>query len=119
MLKLTTMSVMVALSIALVGCYKSGSESSPPPAVPLPPVGIAKDGSTYYQNDCAVCHKAGLDDTTTAFGASDLSQRQDMIAADMSNYDATSTYKLMLAFTNVPTQRVADLKAYLKSVPRI
>jgi len=119
MKKLTTVVSMVTLSLALASCFESGSETTPPPAVAPPPVGLAKDGLTYYQSNCASCHQAGLDDTTAAFAATDLAQRQDMIAADMSNYDTTSSFDLMLAFNNVPAQRVADLKAYLKSVPKI
>ncbi|MBI3563061.1 MAG: hypothetical protein HY080_15230 [Gammaproteobacteria bacterium] len=119
MKKLTTVVSMVTLSIALASCFESGSETPPPPAVQPPPVGVAKDGLTYYQSNCAVCHKAGSDDTTTAFGASDLAQRHDMIAMNMSNYDTTSGFTMMLAFNNVPEQRVADLKAYLKSIPKI
>lgn len=119
MKKLTTVVSMVTLSLALASCFESGSETTPPPPVAPPPVGIAKDGLTYYQSNCAVCHKAGADDTTAAFGALDLAQRHDMLATDMSNYDTTSTFNLMLAYNNIPAQRVADLKAYLKSVPKI
>ena len=109
---------MVTLSLALAGCYDSNSEAPPPPAIVLeqPPTGLVADGSTYYQTNCATCHKAGQDDPTSAFGASDLAQRQDMVATDMSNFDATSTFNMMLVFNNVPDQRVADLKAYLESV---
>ncbi len=119
MQKRITVTLMVTLSLALVSCFESGSETTPPPAVQPPPVGIAKDGLTYYQGNCASCHMAGPDDTTSAFGAADLAQRQDMIAENMSNYDATSSFNLMLAFNSIPAQRVADLKAYLRSVPQI
>ena len=116
--KLTTMTLMVTLGLVVVGC-NSGSEQAAPPAVEPPPTGFVANGSTYYQTNCGTCHKAGADDPTSAFGAADLAQRQDMIATDMSNYDTTSTYNLMLAFNNIPAQRVADLKAYLASVPQI
>ncbi len=116
---LTKITLMVTLSLALTSCFESGSEETPPPPVAPPAQGLVADGSTYYQSNCASCHKVGLDDPTSAFGAADLAQRQDMIATDMSNYDTTSTFNLMLAFDNVPDQRVADLKAYLASVPKI
>ena len=119
MQKLTTTTLVVTLSLALASCFESGSEEPPPPAVQLPPEGFITDGSTYYQTNCATCHKIGAVDTTSAFGASDLAQKQDMIRADMSTYDSTSTFNLMGSFTNVPEQRVADLKAYLASVPKI
>ena len=116
--KLTTMTLMVTLGLAFAGC-NSGSEEAAPAAVEPPPTGFIADGSTYYQSNCATCHKVGAEDPTSAFGAADLAQRQDMIATDMSNYDTTSTYNLMLAFNNIPEQRVADLKAYFASVPQI
>ncbi len=124
MYKLTTMTLMLTLSLALAGCYDSNSEDpAPAPLVPvqLPAsiVGLNTNGSIYYQNNCAACHKAGQDDPTSAFGASDLAQRHDMIASDMSNFDATSTFNMMGAYGSVPAQRVADLKAYLQSVPAI
>ena len=119
MQKLTTTTLVVTLSLALASCFESGSEEPPPPAVQLPPEGIVADGTTYYQTNCASCHKIGTVDTTSAFGASDLAQKQDMIIADMSAYDTTSGFTLMGAFSNVPEQRVADLKAFLASVPKI
>lgn len=117
--KLKTLMVMVTLSFAFAGCFESGSEQTPPPPVSPPPVGKISDGSTYYQSNCSTCHKAGADDTTSAFGAIDLAQRQDMITTNMSSFDKTSGFNLMGAFSNVPEQRVADLKAYLASVPII
>ena len=114
--KLTTITLIVTLSSALAGCFESGSETPPPAPVPT---GFVADGSTYYQSNCATCHKVGADDPTSAFGAADLAQRQDMIATDMSSFDNTSTFNLMLSFNDVPAQRVADLKAYLASVPSV
>lgn len=122
--KLSIKTVVITLSLALAGCYESSSEESPPPAAGSPPPpsslpGLTTDGSTYYQTNCASCHMAGADDITSAFGASDLAQKQDMIVSDMSNYDSTSTFNLMGAFSAVPDQRVADLRAYFASLPRI
>lgn len=119
MQKLTTFSFVLLLSLALTGCFNSSSEDTPPPAIDPPPAGVTADGAVYYQTSCADCHKAGADDTTNAFGAIDLAQKQDMIRSDMSNYDQTSGFNLMTVFSNVPAQRVADLKAYLASVPQI
>jgi cytochrome c5 len=121
MQKLTTLILMVTLSFALAGCYESSSEELPPPAIALTPTGpvvagLAADGSTYYQSNCATCHKAGQDDPTSAFGAADLAQRHDMIATDMSNYDSTSGFNMMNTYSNVSEQRVDDLKAYFESV---
>jgi len=119
MKKLTTVSLMATLVLGLGGCFDSGSEQTAPPAVTPPPTGVVANGSTYYQSNCASCHKAGADDTTSAFGGSDLAQKQDMIASNMSTYDATSGFNLMLGFSSVPEQRVADLKAYFASVPTV
>ncbi|MCP4981790.1 MAG: cytochrome c [Gammaproteobacteria bacterium] len=122
MQKLMAMILMVSLSLALTGCYQSNSEEPPPDAIQIqaaPPVGLTASGSTYYQTNCATCHKAGADDVTSAFGASDLAQKQDMIVIDMSTYDMFSSFNLMMAFSSVPDQRVADLKSYLESIPKI
>ncbi len=122
--KLTTMALILSLSLALTGCFDSNSEDPAPPPVapvqqPVNIVGLTVNGAVYYQNNCAACHKAGQDDPVSAFGASDLAQRHDMITTDMSNFDATASFNLMGAFSNVPAQREADLKAYLQSVPAI
>ena len=115
--KLTIMTLMVSFSLTLAGCFDSGSEETPPPAVPLPLEGFVADGATYYQTNCATCHKLGNVDTTSAFNAADLAQAQDMIVTDMSSYD--TTFNFMMTFNNVPAQRVADLKAYFESIPSI
>jgi mono/diheme cytochrome c family protein len=116
--KLMTMSLMVTLSLGLAGCFNSGSEESPPPAVEPPPTGLVANGATYYATNCGSCHSAGTDDTTNAFGASDLAQKQDMITNDMSTYDQSSGFDLMTVFSDLPDQRVADLKSYLSTVPQ-
>jgi len=117
------MTLMVTLSLVLVGCFESSSEQPPPPIAPpvepIEPVGVTTNGAIYYQNNCAACHKAGQDDPTSAFGASDLAQRHDMMTTDMSNFDTTSSFNMMGAYGKVPAQRVADLKAYLESVPKL
>ena len=54
---LTKMTLMVTLGLGLAGCFSSGSEDPPPPAVEQPPTGFAADGQTYYQFNCSSCHK--------------------------------------------------------------
>ncbi len=117
--KLLIATLLVTLSFALSNCYDSTSEVPPPQvATPPPPLlGLATNGHIYYQNRCATCHSAGRDDITSAFGAVDLARRQDMIAVDISNFDQTSGFNLMGTYNDIPAQRVADLKAYLKTVP--
>lgn len=110
---LTTISTLVLLNLALAGCYESGSETTPPPAVPLPLVGVVDNGKTYFESNCSACHSLGVDYTPPHFGASNLAQKQDMIATNMSDYDPTT--QLMTAFFNVPDQRVVDLKAFIIS----
>ncbi|VAW90586.1 hypothetical protein MNBD_GAMMA21-27 [hydrothermal vent metagenome] len=115
---LTTVTLILSLNLILAGCFESDSEKTPPPAIPTPATGVVTNGSIYYQTNCVACHKAGMDDPSSAFGAADLAQRQDMIASDMRNYDTTSSFNMMQTFRNIPAQRVADLKAYFASVPR-
>jgi len=121
MQKLTTMTSVVTLSLVLAGCLDSNSGEAVPPAVSSPTalVGIAENGAIYYQTNCGICHQIGQNDPTSAFGASDLAQKHNMIITDMSNFDTTSTFNLMASYNNVPEQRVADLKAYLESVPKL
>jgi len=71
-------------------------------------------GKAYFQDNCAICHAAGADDTTTAFLASDLALQVSPLSTDLSIYGGT--YKLMGAYTNVPQQTVDDLSAYFSSL---
>ena len=121
MQKLTTMTSVVILSLVLAGCLDSNSGEAVTPAVTpsATRVGVTADGAIYYQTNCGICHKIGQHDPTSAFGASDLAQKHNMIITDMSDYDRTSTFNLMASYNNVPEQRVADLKAYLESVPKL
>jgi mono/diheme cytochrome c family protein len=121
MQKLTTMTSVITLSLVLAGCFGSDSEQAVTPAVNSPTalVGVAENGAIYYQTNCGICHQVGPNDPTSAFGASDLAQKHNMITTDMSNFDTTSTFNLMASYNNVPEQRVADLKAYLETVPKL
>ncbi len=121
MQKLATITSVVTLSLMLASCFDSGSEEAVSPAVSPPAVlvGVAANGAIYYQTNCGICHKSGQNDPTSAFGASDLAQKHNMITTDMSDFDTTSTFNLMASYNNVPEQRVADLKAYLESVPKL
>lgn len=113
---LTTIATMVLLSLALMGCYQSGSETAPPAAVPLPPpplVGSVDSGKIYFESNCSTCHSLGTDYTPPHFGASNLALKQDMIATNMGDYDPAT--QLMTAFINVPRQRVLDLQVYIAS----
>ena len=120
MQKLTTITSVVTLSLVLAGCFDSNSEEAVTPAVTpsATQVGVAANGAIYYQTNCGICHQIGQHDPTSAFGASDLAQKHNMITTDMSDFDAASTFNLMASYKNVPEQRVADLKAYLESVPK-
>lgn len=110
--------LVLLLTVSMVGCYDSSSDNDPAP-VPAPSgtvggLGSATEGQTYYTSSCGTCHAAGADDTTTAFNSSDLAQKQDMITNDMSAYDATT--QMMTQFNNVSQKRVDDLKAYLATL---
>ena len=121
MQKLTTIISVITLSLVLASCFDSGSEETVTPAVtpPVALVGVAANGAIYYQTNCGICHQIGQHDPTSAFGASDIAQKHNMITSDMSDFDTTSTFNLMASYNNVPEQRVADLKAYLESVPKL
>jgi len=112
----------VALSGSLVSCYESSSEQDPPPPVtggvtPDPggtTPGIAFNGKVYFQQNCSLCHAAGADDTTSAFGAIDLANQDSKISTDMSQSDIT--YSMMGRFNNIDQERVDDLKKYLSGL---
>jgi len=71
-------------------------------------------GRSYYKDNCAICHAAGADDTTTAFSASDLGLQTIPLATDLSIYGGS--YELMGAFANVPQQTIDDLNEYFSSL---
>lgn len=107
---------MAVLSVALVSCYESGSEQVPPPPVTTgggntPAPGIAANGKIFYRQNCSVCHSAGNDDTTSAFGAINLANQNSRISTDISHFD--TTYNMMARFTSIDQARVDDLKKYL------
>ncbi len=117
-LLIVTLAVMT-MSGSLVSCYESNSEEEAPPAVGISsvdslPVGKALNGRIFYIQNCSVCHAAGADDTTRAFGAIDLANQGSRISGDMSQFD--ETYNLMGRFTNLDQERVDDLKRYLSGL---
>ncbi len=109
----------IVSSIALASCYESNAEQDPPSAVlgtgvSVPDPGIASNGKIFFQQNCAICHSAGADDTTTAFGAIDLANQQTIISRDISQSD--QTYNMMARFNNIDQERVDDLKKYLSGL---
>ena len=109
----------ILMSTGLVSCYESNSEEDAPPAFGITgddnlPVGNALSGRTFYNQNCSVCHAAGADDTTRAFGAIDLANQGSRISGDMSHFD--ETYNLMARFTDLDQARVDDLKRYLSGL---
>ncbi len=114
-----TFLAVLAMSTSLVSCFESNSEEAAPPALDVsggvnPPAGKASNGKVFYARNCSVCHAAGSDDTTRAFGAIDLANQGSRISDDMSHFD--TTYNLMARFTNLDQTRVDDLKRYLSGL---
>lgn len=105
----------MTFGLALTGCYQSGSESSPPPPVAKPLSGVIADGQIYYESNCASCHNIGTAYAPPHLSALDMKGRQDWIQSDMSAADTVSGFNLMSSFSNIPAQRVADLKAFVAS----
>ncbi len=113
---------VIALSFNLTSCYESSSEqvALPPVVSPTSPggggvePGIALNGKIYYQQNCSLCHAAGADDTTSAFGAIDLAKQQSKIANDISQID--TVYNMMGRFSDIDQERVDDLKKYLSGL---
>ncbi len=91
---------------------------------PVVVIGNAVMGKSYYMSECAVCHRSGIDDKSVAYGSSDLAENYQIgrdstpsttnIAADM--HTIGPMLNLMGRFTDIPTDRVADLEAYLDGV---
>lgn len=116
---LSIVSVALLMSSALASCYDSNSEEDAPPAMVIgggaqPLAGNAINGKVFYNQNCSVCHAAGNDDTTRAFGAIDLANQGSRISGDMSHFD--ETYNLMARFNNLDADRVNDLKRYLSGL---
>lgn len=115
------LTIGILTSITLTSCYESNSEEDPPAPVvgpggggSVPDPGTASNGKIYFQQNCAICHSAGADDTTTAFGAIDLAQQQSIISNDISQSD--QTFNIMARFNNIDQERVDDLKKYLSTL---
>lgn len=116
--KVTQVVLIMFFSVFVTACYDSSSDNLHR-TVDVGDgngggAGSSTDGKIYYSSNCSACHAAGADDTTTAFGSSDLIQKHDLIVNDMSAYDATN--KMMTQLNNVNQQRVNDLKAYLATL---
>ena len=107
----------IALGSTLTSCYESSSEQGALPPVTDPGggviPGVAINGKVFYQQNCSLCHSAGADDTTSAFGAPDMANQDSIISNDISQY--SPTYDLMTRFSNIDQERVDDLKKYLSS----
>ena len=75
---------------------------------------VIPNGQAFYAANCAICHSAGTDDTTTAFNASDLAQRANPLSKNLSSYGGQ--YQLMGAYYALAQQNVDELKAYLATL---
>jgi len=116
---LPIMLTALLMAVGLTSCYDSSSEEDAPPALVIggddqPLAGNAANGKIFYTQNCSVCHAAGNDDTTRAFGAIDLANQGSRISGDMSHFD--ETYNLMARFNDLDQPRVDDLKRYLSGL---
>jgi mono/diheme cytochrome c family protein len=100
--------LIIAFIGALVGCFESAEEEL---AEDGDKVSASRLGAVYYADNCAVCHSAGLDDTTIAFSASDLAQSTNLLNTDLSNYGGQ--YQLMDQFSDVSQLNIDNLESYL------
>lgn len=75
---------------------------------------IIPNGQAFYAANCAICHSAGTDDTTSAFQASDLALRANPLGRDLTMYGGQ--YQLMGAYSSLSQPHVDELKAYLASL---
>ncbi len=120
--RIAPMRILAGIALAAVvvsglsACYESSSEDPAPPPISISgsdnlPAGNPANGRIFYLQNCSVCHAAGGDDTTRAFGAIDLANQGSRISGDISHFD--KTYNLMSRFSDLDQQRVDDLKQYL------
>ena len=75
---------------------------------------VIPNGQSFYANNCAVCHAAGNDDTTTAFNATDLAMQTNPLVKNISSYNGQ--YQLMGTFYDVSQQNIDELKAYVATL---
>lgn len=109
---------IILFTVVITSCDSGPKNNDPKTTTPntnTTITGISAQGKIYFETNCTGCHAAGTDDTTTAFGATDLKLTKD-IKTDMSVYGDQSNLNLMARFSNVSAQRVADLKAYMASL---
>jgi len=108
---------LLILGSLLISC--GGGDDAPKTTKTTSITAVAADGKIFYQYECGGCHSAGKDDGISAFASSDLAQKQNLIKANLSEFGATginNVENIMGRFSNLSEQRVADLKAYLKSL---
>lgn len=75
---------------------------------------VIPNGQAFYAANCAICHSAGNEDTTSAFRASDLALSTNPLSRDLSTYGGE--YQLMGAFYALSQTSVDELKAYLATL---
>ncbi|MDH5324458.1 MAG: Ig-like domain-containing protein [Gammaproteobacteria bacterium] len=75
---------------------------------------VIPNGRAFYAAKCAICHAAGVDDTSRAFNASDLALKSMPLSRNLSLYGGP--YELMGAFNNIPQNKVDELRAYFASL---
>lgn len=108
--KLIAVGLLSLFTLSFSACYESNTEDAPPSLQQT-----AVNGKRFYNENCAVCHAAGSDDTTTAFNATDLATvNMALITSDLSSFGGS--YQLMGQFANIPGQQVEELKAYLDTL---
>jgi len=92
-----------------------GNEASATVNVRVDPL-VISEGKSYYQQNCAICHQAGSDDTSHAFFSSDIARKQAMLTTNLGDLDGV--YQLMGSYQEVEQENIDRLKAYLKVVPQ-
>lgn len=75
---------------------------------------VIPNGQSFYAANCAICHAAGTDDTSTAFNATDLAIQSNPLIRNIALYNGQ--YQLMGTFYDVSQPHIDELKAYIATL---
>lgn len=114
-LNMTCLTATVSLTlVSMTGCFEPSNPEDQK-------IASIQNGRVFYMDNCASCHSAGAEDTTSAFLSSNLANKQDRLIFDpngpvtnLSVYGGS--YQLMNQFAELDSVVIEALKNYFTSL---